>query len=89
MPLMCLHQKTIDVHTCVNKRWHTSIAFFFFFSLSSSHSVTQGIMLVLIVLSGNNPLAKWKNYKAKGFNLKSQHKKVITDEKKKTSDILL
>lgn len=46
-------------------------------------------MLVLIVLSGNNPLAKWKNYKAKGFNLKSQHKKVITDEKKKTSDILL
>lgn len=49
-------------------------------------------MLVLIVLSGNNPLAKWKNYKAKGFNLKSQHKKVITDgkkKKKKTSDIQL
>lgn len=26
--LMCLHQKTIDIHTCVNKSWHVSFVFF-------------------------------------------------------------
>jgi len=40
--------------------------------------------LPLFVLNGNNPLAKWKNYKAKGFNLKSQHRKEIITTTTKT-----
>lgn len=68
------------MHKCVNKSWHISIVFVFFSNLS----VAQGEYLPLIVLSGNNPLAKWNDYSAKGFNLKSQSRKQIIAETTKT-----